>query len=50
MGLKKKVNEQKNTIIVVAQPDHGAGNAPKSLGLAFHHQGSTFLHWANWEE
>ena len=39
-----------NTIIVVAQPDWGAGNDPKPLGLAFHHQGSTFLQWAIWEE
>ena len=28
----------KNTIIAVSQPDHGAGNDPKPLGLAFHHQ------------
>ena len=33
--------EVKITIIVVAYPDRGAGNDPKSLVLAFHHQGST---------
>ena len=36
---------KKNTIIVVAYPDRGAGNDPAPLGLAFHHQGSTLLHW-----
>ena len=38
-------NEQTNTVIVVAYPDRGVGNDPKPLGLAFHHQGSTLLHW-----
>ena len=35
----------KQIIIVVAYPDRGAGNNSKPLGLAFHHQGSTLLHW-----
>ena len=33
----------KSTIIAVASPDHGVRNDPEPLGLAFHHQGSTFL-------
>ena len=46
---------RKNTVIVVAYPDRGAGNDPESfffffffLGgwVAFHNQGSTFLQWA----
>ena len=50
LGILKWVNEQKkNTILVVAYPDCGAGNDPKSLQLAFHHQGSTLLHWEIWE-
>ena len=28
---------------VVAFPDRGAGNDPQALGLAFHHQGPTFI-------
>ena len=40
----------KNTIIAVVWPDHDAGNDPEPLGLAFHHQGSTFLQWAIWEK
>ena len=36
LGILRGVNEQKNTIIVVAYPDRGAGNDPKPLGLAFH--------------
>ena len=36
-------------VIVVAYPDRGVGNDPKPLGLAFHHQGSTLLHWEIWE-
>ena len=39
----------KKIIIVVAYPDRGAGNDSKLLGLAFHHQGSTLLHWEIWE-
>ena len=31
--------------MVVTYPDPGACNDPKPLGLAFHHQGSTLLHW-----
>ena len=40
------MNKKQNTIIVVAYPDRGAG---KPLGLGFHHQGSTLLHWKLWE-
>ena len=36
-------NGQKNTIIVVAWPDHSAGHDPEALGLAFHHQGPTLI-------
>ena len=36
---------KKNIIIVVAYQDRGAGNDSKPLRLAFHHQGSTLLHW-----
>ena len=32
LGILRRVNEQKNTIIVVAYPDRGAGNDPKPLG------------------
>ena len=39
MGILRWVNEQKNTIIVVAYPDRGTGYDPKHLSLAFHHQG-----------
>ena len=47
----------KNTIIVVAYPDRGAGNDPEPFfffflrgwGLVFHNQGSTFLQWAIYE-
>ena len=37
--------EQKNTptIIAVSWPDCGVCNDPVPLGLAFHHQGSTFI-------
>ena len=45
LGILRWVNGQKNIIIVVAYPDQGAGNDSKPLGLAFHHQGSTLLHW-----
>ena len=38
LGLLRFVNEQKNSIIVVACPDQDAGNDPK----AFHHQSPTF--------
>ena len=49
---------KKNTIIVVAYPDRGAGNDPKLFylfflgwvggwGVVFHHQGSTFLQGGN---
>ena len=34
---------QKNSIIVVACSDQGAGNDPEGLRLAFHQQGSTFI-------
>ena len=37
LGILRWVNEQKNTIIVVAYPGRGAGNDPKPLRLAFHH-------------
>ena len=51
------VNEQKNTIIVVAYTDRGACNDPflgvggggVGGGVVFHHQGSTFLQWAIWK-
>ena len=55
LGIVRWVNEQKNTVIVVADPDRGAGNDPEllffSLGgwVVFHNQGSTFLQWALWE-
>ena len=55
LGILRWVKEQKNTIIVVAYPDRGAGNDPKLSfflgggGLVFHHEGSTFLQWAIWE-
>ena len=48
----------KKPIIVVAYPDHGAGNDPNLFflwggggggGVVLHHQGSTFLQWAIWE-
>ena len=39
----------KKNIIVVAEPDRGAGNDPKPFGLTCHRQDSTFLHWAIWE-
>ena len=32
-----------HTIIALSWPDRGAGNDPEPLGLAFHHQGSTFI-------
>ena len=48
---------KKNTIIVLAYPDRGAGNDPEHFffswgggggggGESFHNQGSTFLQWA----
>ena len=49
LGILRWVNGQKTIIIVVAYPDCGAGNDSKPLGLAFHHQGSTLLHWEIWE-
>ena len=49
LGILRWVNEHKTTLIVVAYPDRGSGNEPKPLGLAFHHQGSTLLHWELWE-
>ena len=60
LGILRWVNEQKNTIIVVAYPDRGAGNDPNFFfffffwgggegGVVFHHQGSIFLQWAIWE-
>ena len=61
LGILRWVNEQKNTIIVVAYPDRGAGNDPKPFffegggwgggggRVVSHHQGSTFLQWAIWE-
>ena len=33
----------KNSIIFVACPDQGKGTDPEALGLAFHHQGPTFI-------
>ena len=32
-----------NSTVVVACFDQGADNDPKALGLAFHHQGPTFI-------
>ena len=49
LGILRWVNGKKYIIIVVAYPDRGAGNDSKPLGLAFHHQGSTLLHWEIWE-
>ena len=63
LGIVRWVNEQKNTIIVVAYPDRGAGDDPEPFfffffffflgggggGLLFHNQGSTFLQWAIYE-
>ena len=53
LGILRWVNEHKNTIIVVAYPDRGAGNDPKLFffwgwgvgggGVVFHHQGSTIF-------
>ena len=51
LGIVRWVNEQKNTVIVVAYPDRGEGNDPEPfffffffLGgwVVFHNQGSTF--------
>ena len=55
LGIVRWVNEQKNTVIVVAYPDSGAGNDPEPfffLGgwVVFHNQGSTFLQWVIWEQ
>ena len=44
-----EMSKCKSIRIVVAYPDRGAGNDSKPLGLAFHHQGSTLLHWEIWE-
>ena len=30
-------------MIVIACPDEGVGTDPEALGLAFHHQGPTFI-------
>ena len=30
-------------MIVIAYPDQGAGTDPEAFGLAFHHQGPTFI-------
>ena len=59
LGIVRWVNEQKNTVIVVAYPDRGEGNDPEPffffffffLGgwVVFHKQGSTFLQWTIWE-
>ena len=54
LDIVRWVNEQKDTVIGVAYPDHGAGNDPEPffmLGgwVVFHYQGSTFLQWAIWE-
>ena len=58
LGIVRWVNEQKNTIIVVAYPDRGAGNDPEpffffffflGVGVVFLNQGSTFLQWAIYE-
>ena len=61
LGIVRWVNEQKNTVIVVAYPDRGEGNDPEPfyffilffyfLGgwVVFHNQGSTFLQWTIWE-
>ena len=35
--------EKKPSIIVVACPDQGEGTDTEALGLAFHHQGPTFI-------
>ena len=37
----------KKTITAVASPDGSEGNDPKSLGSAFHHQGSTIFTLGN---
>ena len=58
LGIVRWVNEQKNTIIVIAYPDCGVGNDPELFfffflggggGVVFHNQGSTFLQWAIYE-
>ena len=58
LGILRWVNEQKNTIIVVAYPDRGAlsktyfilgGGGGGGGVVVLHHQGSTFLPWALWE-
>ena len=41
--LSKSAKKQNPTTLVVALPDRGAGNDPEALGLAFHHQGPTFI-------
>ena len=37
------VNEQRNTMIVVAWPVHGAGTDPEAFMLAFYHHSPTFI-------
>ena len=37
------VSKNTHTIIAVSWPDCGVGNDPVPLGLAFHHQGATFI-------
>ena len=56
LGIVRWVNEQKNTVIVVAYPDCRAGNDPEPFfffffrgWVVFRNQGSTFLQWAIWE-
>ena len=43
LGLLKMSKLAKNAIIVVAWPDHGAGDDPETLGLALHHHGPTYI-------
>ena len=43
LSLLRWVNEQNNTLIVVAWPERAADNDPKALELHFHHQSSTFI-------
>ena len=51
LGIVRWVNEQKNTVIVVAYPYRGEGNDPELFffflwgWVVFHNQGSTFLQW-----
>ena len=43
LGFLRWVNEQRNTMIVVAWPVHGAGTAPEAFMLAFYHHSPTFI-------